>query len=88
MGPSKSAGNGPPPLFLAPWGVTDGPYIRHYARWLLPHSRFYPGELEPATPLAPGTPDNPLMEGRSRRGNLAMVVAGLANIASYDSRKQ
>ena len=24
----------------APWGVTDGPYTRHYAQWLLPDTKF------------------------------------------------
>ena len=24
----------------APWGVTDGPYSRHYAKWLIPDSAF------------------------------------------------
>ncbi|GAB1193221.1 hypothetical protein APSETT444_002424 [Aspergillus pseudonomiae] len=62
-------GNGPPPLSPAPWGVTDGPYTRHYARWLLPDPRFDGGELEPATPLGFGAPGTPLMEGRSTRGN-------------------
>lgn len=61
-------GNGPPPLSPAPWGVTDGPYTRHYARWLLPDPRFDGGEPEPATPLAFGAPGTPL-EGRSTRGN-------------------
>ncbi|KAI9376810.1 hypothetical protein BJX61DRAFT_530628 [Aspergillus egyptiacus] len=60
-------GNGPAPLSPAPWGVTDGPYTRHYSRWLLPDPRFDGGEVEPATPMAFGlaTP----MEGRSTRGN-------------------
>jgi ADA HAT complex component 1 len=32
--------SGPLPQSPAPWGVTDGPYSRHYAKWLLPDSRF------------------------------------------------
>ncbi|KAL6707132.1 hypothetical protein ACN47E_004679 [Coniothyrium glycines] len=28
------------PQFAAPWGVTDGPYTRHYARWLIPDMKF------------------------------------------------
>jgi len=28
----------------APWGVTDGPYSRHYAKWLLPDPQFDGGE--------------------------------------------
>ena len=39
------------PQSPAPWGVTDGPYSRHYAKWLLPDSRF-DGGLE-AEELAP-----------------------------------
>ncbi|KAL3459892.1 hypothetical protein BJX64DRAFT_278809 [Aspergillus heterothallicus] len=61
------SGNGPAPLSPAPWGVVDGPYTRHYSRWLLPDPRFDGGELEPMTPMGIGatTP----MEGRSTRGN-------------------
>ncbi|RDW76275.1 uncharacterized protein DSM5745_06267 [Aspergillus mulundensis] len=60
-------GNGPAPLSLAPWGVTNGPYTRHYSRWLLPDPRFDGGEVEPMTPMGMGatTP----VEGRSTRGN-------------------
>ena len=35
----------------APWGVTDGPYSRHYAKWLLPDARFDGGiEADHFTP--------------------------------------
>lgn len=34
----------------APWGVTDGPYTRHYAKWLISDPRFDGGEPEPVTP--------------------------------------
>ncbi|KAK9853984.1 hypothetical protein MYU51_004615 [Penicillium brevicompactum] len=52
-------GNGPA-VSPAPWGVTDGPYARHYAQWLLPDPRFDgdSGMLAGAVP-----------EGRSTRGN-------------------
>lgn len=30
------------PQYPAPWGVTDGPYARHYAAWLLPDPAFDP----------------------------------------------
>ncbi|KAF2424826.1 hypothetical protein EJ08DRAFT_663850 [Tothia fuscella] len=30
------------PEFCAPWGVTDGPYARHYAKWLLSDAQFDP----------------------------------------------
>lgn len=28
------------PQYAAPWGVTDGPYTRHYAKWLITDSKF------------------------------------------------
>lgn len=59
-------GNGPPPLSPAPWGVTEGPYSRHYARWLLPDPRFDGGEIDSSVTAGSGTP---LAEGRSTRGN-------------------
>ncbi|OQD84611.1 hypothetical protein PENANT_c012G00448 [Penicillium antarcticum] len=60
-GASLAPGNGPPPMSPAPWGVTEGPYSRHYARWLLPDPRFDGGEDGLTIP--------PLVEGRSTRGN-------------------
>jgi ADA HAT complex component 1 len=50
-GPSQavSSGSGPAlasphgytsPQYAAPWGVADGPYSRHYAKWLIPHPSF------------------------------------------------
>ncbi|KAJ9619672.1 hypothetical protein H2203_008454 [Taxawa tesnikishii (nom. ined.)] len=50
-----SAGTGPSvrsqhgftqPQSPAPWGVTDGPYTRHYAHWLLPDSTFDPSSIQ------------------------------------------
>ncbi|PYH46150.1 uncharacterized protein BP01DRAFT_294202 [Aspergillus saccharolyticus JOP 1030-1] len=60
--------NGPAPLSPAPWGVTDGPYSRHYSKWLIPDPRFDGGEPEPATPMAGGLA-SPWTEGRSTRGS-------------------
>ncbi len=40
-GPAKDqAWRGPEPQYPAPWGVTDGPYTRHYAKWLIPDPTF------------------------------------------------
>jgi ADA HAT complex component 1 len=53
------------PTSPAPWGVPDGPYSRHYAKWLLPDTRF-DGGLEPELV----TPSNPAgknpAKGRTR----------------------
>ncbi|KAJ5145508.1 uncharacterized protein N7515_000072 [Penicillium bovifimosum] len=54
-------GNGPAPVSPAPWGVTDGPYTRHYAQWLLHDPRFDGGE--PERRVSAHAP-----EGRSTRG--------------------
>lgn len=62
-------GNGPPPLSPAPWGVTEGPYSRHYARWLLPDPRFDGGEVESGAATTPAGAGFALAEGRSTRGN-------------------
>ncbi|GAD95343.1 hypothetical protein NFIA_016080 [Paecilomyces variotii No. 5] len=59
-------GNGPAPLSPAPWGVTDGPYSRHYAKWLIPDPRFDGGEVE--TP--PTTAGLASLDGRATRGSL------------------
>lgn len=53
-------GNGPA-VSPAPWGITEGPYARHYARWLLQDPRF---DGEDSGMLAGTVP-----EGRSTRGN-------------------
>jgi ADA HAT complex component 1 len=41
-------GSGPPPTSPSPWGIVDGPYSRHYSKWLLPDPRFDGGEIPPA----------------------------------------
>lgn len=58
----STPGNGPLPRSPAPWGVTDGPYTTHYAKWLLPDPRFDGGEAE-------ASPFQPQVEGRATRGN-------------------
>ena len=40
----------------APWGIAEGPYTRHYARWLVPDSAFDPNFAE--------TLSNPSQAGR------------------------
>ncbi|KAL1964278.1 hypothetical protein VTN77DRAFT_7098 [Rasamsonia byssochlamydoides] len=57
------SGSGRPPVSPAPWGVTDGPYSRHYARWLLPDPHFDGGEPEPL-------PGYASMDGRTTRASL------------------
>lgn len=66
-------GNGRAPLSPAPWGVTDGPYTRHYAKWLIPDPRFDGGEVDNGASLGQ-TP----FDGRTTRASLGETgyVAG------------
>lgn len=52
----------------APWGVTDGPYSRHYAQWLLPDARFDGGE--PSVGQVQSIMDS-AVPARSTRGSFA-----------------
>ena len=38
----------------SPWGVTDGPYARHYAKWLIPDSTFGDNNTESLDPWPRG----------------------------------
>ncbi|KIX04637.1 uncharacterized protein Z518_05507 [Rhinocladiella mackenziei CBS 650.93] len=58
----------PLPQSPAPWGVRDGPYTRHYAKWLLPDPLFDGGEPEPAYDIPAGKSP---MKSRSTRGSYA-----------------
>ncbi|KAK8180340.1 hypothetical protein IWZ00DRAFT_95545 [Phyllosticta capitalensis] len=53
----------------APWGVADGPYTRHYAKWLIPDPKF---DSVPAASLSAGSRTGAAVaEGRATRGSLA-----------------
>ena len=77
------------PASPAPWGVTDGPYSRHYAQWLLPDSRFDGGEPETPAPASGKRPAKGRIRGNfaddhsegvqsrsQRNGNLKALPAG------------
>lgn len=53
----------------APWGVTDGPYSRHYASWLIPDARFDGGEPD----FALQTPVNGKRPAKGRHGRPSVV---------------
>lgn len=65
----------------APWGVTDGPYTRHYSRWLLPDRKFDGGESEI---VYPPTNVHVSASGRSTRGHV--VDLGLTSGKSRSQR--
>ncbi|OJD19965.1 hypothetical protein AJ78_00159 [Emergomyces pasteurianus Ep9510] len=59
---------GPPPISPSPWGVTEGPYTRHYAKWLLPDPRFDGGDVETAV-LHSAIGGGGFTDGRTTRGS-------------------
>lgn len=69
----------------APWGVTDGPYSRHYATWLLPSPRFDPQSPEALAATALNSP-LPLRDGRITRGSGLEVSTPLNPIPGRPSR--
>lgn len=65
----------------APWGVTDGPYTRHYAKWLLHDPHFDGDEREPAMSATLGSTP---FTGRSTRGHFT----DFAQMVGKTSRSQ
>jgi len=68
--------SGPMAQSPAPWGVTDGPYSRHYAKWLIPDARFDGGELDVRSKTVGGKMP---AKTRSSRGSIAEVGATTSN---------
>lgn len=76
QGPAvRSSRSAVPAESPAPWGVTNGPYTRHYAKWLLPDSLFDGGEPSGQTSLMTPAGKTPT-KGRSTRGNF--VESGIS----------
>jgi ADA HAT complex component 1 len=82
--PSKAVSNGTGPALRtqtpgvvpqspAPWGVPDGPYSRHYAKWLLPDTRF-DGGLEAELVAPSNTAGKNPAKGRTR-GSVPEIVS-------------
>jgi ADA HAT complex component 1 len=57
------------PQYAAPWGVTDGPYTRHYAKWLISDVKFDPTNERVHAQQAQGYFGTG--EGRTTRGSFA-----------------
>ena len=67
------------PPHPAPWGVADGPYARHYAKWLLPDPAFDNSiHAEIRTPRAGGKK----VPERSTRGSIAEKSTSASHIRS------
>jgi len=57
------------PRWAPPFGVTDGPYARHYAKWLIPDPKF--DGVQPEMPVhGDGWRMRSTVEGRSTRNNM------------------
>ena len=52
-----------------PWGITDGPYSRHYAKWLIPDARFDVMSKEDEAALAKNK-RHPASQARATRATL------------------
>ncbi|KAJ9498484.1 hypothetical protein H2202_006171 [Exophiala xenobiotica] len=76
----RTAYPAPLPQSPAPWGVTDGPYSRHYAKWLLPDTRF-DGGVDPE-PLSRVPAGKAPMKSRSMRGSFEMPSTSSTNSRS------
>jgi hypothetical protein len=61
------------PANPAPWGVTDGPYTRHYAKWLIPDRQFDGSNYE-ETPVFDYSRAG--QEGRSTRNSFPDTAYG------------
>ncbi|KAL7936614.1 hypothetical protein V8C35DRAFT_237537 [Trichoderma chlorosporum] len=61
------------PRWAPPFGVVDGPYSRHYAKWLIPDPAF--DGIQPEVSHLP--PRGPVLEGRTTRNSNGEVGYGL-----------
>ncbi|PTB74492.1 hypothetical protein M440DRAFT_1424263 [Trichoderma longibrachiatum ATCC 18648] len=61
------------PRWAPPFGVVDGPYSRHYAKWLIPDPAF--DGIQPALP--PVTARGSISEGRTTRNSNGEVGIGI-----------
>ncbi|KAK4695597.1 ADA HAT complex component 1, partial [Lecanoromycetidae sp. Uapishka_2] len=61
--------------YASPWGVTHGPYTRHYQRWLIPDASFDDTVPQEQLPLPRGKtlPDRATRGSKSEAGSLAGV---------------
>ena len=68
-----------------PWGVTDGPYARHYAKWLIPDARFDAMSKEDEAAHAKNLRQS-TFEGRATRATNGELSAGISSATSGKAR--
>lgn len=59
------------PQWAAPFGVTDGPYSRHYAKWLIPDPSFDGAQVEWQRSVDESRAGKTVPEGRATRHSIA-----------------
>lgn len=63
-----------------PWGVADGPYARHYEKWLIPDSAFDGNSVEVMAPPRPaGQGANKALPERITRGSISAENGALSS---------
>ena len=67
-----------------PWGVIDGPYARHYAKWLIPDSAFDGISAESSAPPRPAGKGVKILPERTTRGSIS--EKGIYNSISRSQR--
>lgn len=62
-----------------PWGIMEGPYTRHYARWLIPDSAFDPHLVDTFHPFQAGKAGSE----RTTRGSVSERSHGIAGVRTH-----
>ncbi|KAG0646003.1 hypothetical protein D0Z07_7762 [Hyphodiscus hymeniophilus] len=73
IGPALAQGNHVP-QWASPYGVTDGPYTRHYAKWLIPDPSFDGAQVEWNRAFDPSRVGKTVLEGRSTRNSIGDIT--------------
>ncbi|KAG7004596.1 hypothetical protein G7Y79_00024g055460 [Physcia stellaris] len=68
----------------APWGVTEGPYARHYAQWLIPDPAFGDSVSEQLRLQLDGT----VLPDRATRGSMSTKSHGASTRAQRGSARE
>ena len=72
-GPALAQGKSVP-QWAAPYGVTDGPYTRHYAKWLIPDPDFDGAQIEWNRAFDSSRAGKTVPEGRSTRNSIGDIT--------------
>jgi hypothetical protein len=86
-GPALSQGRHVP-QWAAPYGITDGPYTRHYSKWLIPDASFDGIQDDWRRSFDGSRAGKSVLEGRSTRNSIGDVSATTSKSRSRDSTGQ